>query len=228
MKIRNWIVGALMCVSSPLMASAAPEEGQIVKGWHTYDAMGCMLLQECKDGVKRVTKIQELQEKFPEYNWGIVGFEFEEMVKALEAVGSHVHLAPPKYFPRGHRGVYHTVSNHFYMNEAYVYRPAIFMAVLRHEGWHAAQDCMAGTIKNNLIAIIHPEEDVPTLYQDIVKNAYSNQPEAIPWEKEAYWAGHTEAMTLKALKSCASNTPMWETYPPTPLTSKWLEENGYK
>ena len=34
------------------------------------------------------------------------------------------------------------------------------MSVTRHEGWHAAQDRMAGTIKNNMIAIIMPEESV--------------------------------------------------------------------
>ena len=39
-------------------------------------------------------------------------------------------------------------------------RPGVVMSVMRHEGWHAAQDCIAGTIDNNFIAIIKPEEDV--------------------------------------------------------------------
>ena len=105
-------------------------------------------------------------------------------------------------------------------------RPGTMMSVMRHEGWHAAQDCMAGSIKNNLIAIIHNEEDVPKMYQAIAKNAYKSQPHAIPWEKEAYWAGHTEGMTAAALKSCAAGT-MWSDYKPTPLTYKWLKENNY-
>ena len=29
---------------------------------------------------------------------------------------------------------------------------------MRHEGWHADQDCMAGTIDNSMIGIIKPEE----------------------------------------------------------------------
>jgi hypothetical protein len=40
-------------------------------------------------------------------------------------------------------------------------RPHVLMSVMRHEGWHAAQDCMAGTIDNSLIAIIKPEDECP-------------------------------------------------------------------
>ena len=52
------------------------------------------------------------------------------------------------------------------------------------------------------------------------------QPKAIPWEKEAYWAGHTEGMTADALESCAAGT-MWTDYEPTPMTREWLVENGF-
>ena len=65
-----------------------------------------------------------------------------------------VFLADMRYFPVGHRGVYHTVSNNFFLNVAHMHRPGTMMSVMRHEGWHAAQDCMAGSIKNNFIAII--------------------------------------------------------------------------
>ena len=59
------------------------------KGWFTYDAMGCMLLQECKEDIKRVSKISEIQKIFPNYDWDFVGQEFEEMVEALDKVGNH-------------------------------------------------------------------------------------------------------------------------------------------
>ena len=48
-------------------------------------------------------------------------------------------------------------------------RPHVLMSVMRHEGWHAAQDCMAGTIDNSLIAIILPEESVPEMWQEMVR-----------------------------------------------------------
>ena len=49
---------------------------------------------------------------------------------------------------------------------------------------------------------------------------------AVPWEAEATWAGKTEGMTMKALAACASGK-MWEVYEPTPLTKKFLVEEGF-
>ena len=103
-------------------------------------------------------------------------------------------------------------------------RPGTLMSVMRHEGWHAAQDCMAGTIENNHIAIIKPEEDVPPLWREIVEKTYPKS--AVPWEAEATWAGKTEGMTLSALQACSTGH-MWEIYQPTPLTEEWLIEKGF-
>ena len=83
------------------------------------------------------------------------------MLVSLNQVGVKVFLAAPKYFPSGHPGVYHTVGNNFFLNRDHMGSPAALMQVMRHEGWHAAQDCMAGTIENSMIAIIKPEESVP-------------------------------------------------------------------
>ena len=106
-------------------------------------------------------------------------------------------------------------------------KPGTLMMVMRHEGWHAAQDCMAGTINNSMIAIIMDEDKVPKIWQEIATDTYRFQPGAIPWEKEAFWAGKTENMTMNALAACARGN-MWEVYPPTPMTNEWLEKNGYK
>ena len=95
---------------------------------------------------------------------------------------------------------------------------------MRHEGWHAAQDCMAGTIKNSMIAIIMPEEDVPEIWRNMAERTYPAS--AVPWEAEASWAGKTEGMTQKALNACAAGE-MWKVYKPTPLTLEWLRENNF-
>ena len=105
-------------------------------------------------------------------------------------------------------------------------RPHVLMSVMRHEGWHAAQDCMAGTIDNSLIAIILPEESVPQMWQEMARRTYAFQPGAIPWEKEATWAGRTQGMTANALAACSTGA-MWNVYKPTPLTKKYLVEQGY-
>ena len=194
--------------------------------YFTMHSMGCMLLQECIEDINEVKSISDINSEIPATNYDIVAVEFNSLIGSLNKVGAKVFLADQKYFPVGHRGVYHTVSNNFFLNKAYMNRPGMLMSVMRHEGWHAAQDCMAGTIDNSLIAIILPEDSVPPLYQEIVKSTYRDQPGAIPWEKEAYWAGKTEGMTAKALESCARGT-MWTDYEPTPLTRKYLVEKGY-
>ena len=103
-------------------------------------------------------------------------------------------------------------------------KPHQLMSVVRHEGWHVAQDCMAGTIDNNLIAIIHNEDNIPQYWRDIAEDTYSDK--VLPWEQEAMWAGHTAGMTRDALMVCAKQ-PMWEVYPPTPLTKKYLINEGF-
>ena len=220
MKVRNAILAGLMFG----MAHGMAVNAEPTKGYFTMDAMGCMLLKECTEDVEKIYSSGDLRAAFPDSNWDAVAEEFDQIMVAFQQIGVDVHLADQKYFPVGHRGVYHTVSNHFYLNRAYVHRPHILMSVVRHEGWHAAQDCMAGTIKNSMIAIIKPEEDVPGIWKEMVKRTYP--PHAQPWEAEATWAGKTETMTQKALESCARGT-MWTDYDPTPLTGEWLRENGY-
>ena len=189
------------------------------------DAMGCMLLGECTDGVEEVFSVLDVSSQYPNTeSFTPVALEFNSMLVALNQIGVKVFLAPEKYFPVGHRGVYHTVSNNFFLNKRFMGRPGVLMSVMRHEGWHAAQDCMAGTIKNSMIAIIKPEEEVPMLWQEMVERTYP--PSAQPWEKEATWAGKTEGMTQAALESCARGT-MWTDYDPTPMTREWLKENGF-
>jgi hypothetical protein len=210
----------LSLVSIPALAG----ESKLKKGFYTMDSMGCMLVRECTKDVRRIKSINDIRKEFPDSNFDLIADEFDSMLVSLDKIGVMVFLGAEKYFPVGHRGVYHTVSNNFYLNDAFMHRQHVLMTVMRHEGWHAAQDCMAGTIDNSMIAIIKPEEDVPKLWRDIVEKTYPKS--AVPWEAEAKWAGKTEGMTAKALKSCAAGT-MWTDYKPTPLTEKWLREEGY-
>ena len=215
---------ALGLAATTMSAAVFAGEEKITKGFYSMDAMGCMLLKECTNGVDRINSSIDLMKAYPDADWDVVKDEFDYMMIALKQIGVHVHLADEKYFPKSHRGVYHTVSNHFYLNKAYMYQPHVLMSVMRHEGWHAAQDCMAGTINNSLIAIIHNEEDVPMIWRTLAERTYPAS--AVPWEAEAGWAGRTENMTMEALQSCARGT-MWSDYELTPLTRKWLVEEGF-
>ena len=208
-----------------LMLAAAPVMAEPTKGYYTMDAMGCMILLECTKDVKRVYSIEDLRAANPDTNYDVIADEFNSMLSSLDAVGVKVFLAHEKYFPPMHRGVYHTVGNNFFLNEKWMVKPNRVMSTMRHEGWHAAQDCMAGSIDNTLMAIIKPEEEVPGYWREIVKGTYPEH--AVPWEAEAFWAGHTAGMTQEARAACASDTPMWEIDPPTPMTREWLIENGH-
>ena len=201
------------------------DDSKITKGYNTMDSMGCMLLRECTDGVKQVFSLLDVSSEYPNTDdFYPVSDEFNRMLVALGQVGINVFLADGKYFPIGHRGVYHTVSNNFFLNRTYMHRPNVLMSVMRHEGWHAAQDCMAGTIENSLIAIIKPEDEVPMIWRVMAERTYPKH--AVPWEAEATWAGKTASMTQAALESCARGT-MWTDYEPTPLTRKYLVDEGY-
>ena len=217
--MKNFFAALVAAVSfgSPVLAEPT-------KGFYTMDSMGCMILRECTDNVRRITSIKDIQNNYPNSDYSAIAVEFDSMLVSLDKIGVMVFLADEKYFPVGHRGVYHTVSNNFYLNDAYMRRQGVLMSVLLHEGWHAAQDCMAGTIDNSLIAIIKPEEEVPKLWREMVERSYPKS--AVPWEAEATWAGKTEGMTAKALAACATGK-MWEVYEPTPLTRKYLVEEGY-
>ena len=216
------ILAMLAAVS--LGTPAFADDSKITKGYNSMDAMGCMLVRECTDGVDKIESIASIADQYPNTNFDIVADEFNSMLVALEQVGVGVFLADSKYFPDSHRGVYHTVGNNFFLNKKYMDSTNYLMQVMRHEGWHAAQDCMAGTIENSLIAIIKPEEEVPMIWRVLAERTYPKH--AVPWEAEAGWAGRTEGMTMQALQACAAGN-MWEVYEPTPLTRKYLIEEGY-
>ena len=216
---------AAAAVALPALSAQSRADDKITKGYNSMDAMGCMLLQECTDNVEEVFSLLDISSQYenPE-RYTFASQEFNSMLMTLNQIGVKVYLADQKYFPMMHRGVYHTVSNNFYLNRRYMDDPAVLMQLMRHEGWHAAQDCMAGTINNNMIAIIKPEEEVPMIWRVMAERTYPES--AVPWEAEAGWAGRTEGMTQAALEACATGK-MWEIYEPTPMTGEWLKENGY-
>ena len=207
-----------------LTASPAVADPEI-KNWKTPHSMGCMLLQECTDGVDEVFSLLDISHQYENWeDFTFVANEFNNMLMSLNQVGVKVFLADEKYFPEGHRGVYHTISNNFFLNRKHMNEPGTLMMVMRHEGWHAAQDCMAGTIDNSLIAIIKPEDEVPMIWRVLAERTYPES--AVPWEAEAGWAGRTEGMTMAALQACARGN-MWEVYEPTPLTREYLVKEGF-
>ncbi len=194
---------------------------------HTLDATGCMKLRECTDDVIPITDLSQLTDLYGDWWDGPDSAELAKIIKHLNEMGVEAYLADGMYFERNNRGLYYTDVNRLFLNDYYMHNPSTLLEVLRHEGWHAAQDCMAGTVDNSFIAVILDDSTIPSSAKIITEARYGIfAPGAIPWEQEAYWAGITPDMTSEALEICAAG-PMWEHYEPTPLTNKWLIQNGY-
>ena len=195
---------------------------------NSLDSQGCMKLRECTDDIERITSFSQLSDRYGDDWASPYKDELKSLIQVMDAVGVEIYLAPDRYFTRGTRGLYYTDVNRLFLNHNHVRMESVFADVFRHEGWHVAQDCMAGTLDNSFIAVIHNEEDVPERYRHSAAIRYSAMSRAIPWEQEAIWAGNAPYMTLDALVSCAADTPMWWDYKPTPMTAEWLEDQNYQ
>ena len=205
---------------------AGPAFAQPTVRAHSLNAVGCMKLRECTQDVKQIKTFNDLVD-----HYGLYEIKHEEELRTLlnnlNKSGVEVYVADHTYFPVNTRGLYYTDVNRMFLNDVYIYDPDILLTVLRHEGWHAAQDCMAGTLDNTYIAVIHNPDKVPQEHKLMADIRYGlMQPKAIPWEQEAIWAAEQPNMTAEALSACSAGR-MWDTYEPTPLTRKWLEKNGY-
>ena len=218
------LLSAAIC--APVLASHTADGVEIPH--YSHAAMGCMKLKECTEGVTQIRTVDELVAVTTNRDFRVHRQEIQSLLDSLDAVGVSVNVATGQNFPRSHRGVYYTDDNAFYLNLDHVKEVDVFLKVLRHEGWHAAQDCMAGTIDNTMMAIIMDADLVPQKYKLDAEIRYGMLAvKAIPWEQEAIWAGNTPGMTERALAACASDTPMWWIYEPTPKTAFWLRQEGY-
>ena len=195
-----------------------------IEDYYTNGSMGCMMMRECTKDVVEVKSIKDVED-YQNINHSLIANEFNEVLKAVNNVGVNVYIAPQRYFLIGTRGVYYTEGNNVFLSADMTKRSSTLISTLRHEGWHAVQDCMAGDINNSMIAIVHPTDKVPKYMQMLTENAYDDNP-GVLWEKEAKWMGHTEGETVKALKACKAGN-MWEVYEPTPQTRKFLVEKGF-
>ena len=191
-----------------------------VKSWNSLDSVGCMMLRECTEGVDQISSWNDLG-----IEYALWAEELDAIISSLKAVNIGIYLADEKYFLRNMRGVYDVTGNNMYINRFYLEQPTKLVQVIRHEGWHAAQDCMAGTLDNTFTALIHPEESVPDWIRSGAERTYPKK--AVPWEAEAMWAMYSENRTKEALEACSGPAKMWQVFEPTPLTGEWLKKKGF-
>ena len=195
-------------------AFAVPVFAHIPFDSNSWDAMHCMKLGECTDGVYKVNS--------SEY-WG----EIESLLINLEKMGVKVYEASSEYFVDEYRALYYSDINTIFLNKEYIGDIDTMLRIIRHEGWHAAQDCMAGSIVNSDILSILDHKLIPSYVMDETFLRYGYDPTVVRIEREAVWAMKVKGMTVKALEACNSDVPMWETYFPPKRTWSYLFINGY-
>ena len=216
-KIISWVAALSLGACTPAVADPH------IPKWNTYNSMGCMMLRECKEGTEPILSWADLGKQFKPW-----GDELGRIFSAMNQAGIDVYIAHEKYFVDKTRGLYNVKGNNLFINEKYLDDPRQLVSVIRHEGWHAAQDCMAGSLNNTFTAIVWPDNKVPAWVNRGAELTYEMSPKAIPYEAEAMYAAMSNSETADALEVCANPlVNMWDKYPPTPFTKKWLIEKGH-
>ena len=180
----------------------------------SYDAMNCMKLGECTEGIYELSSDNKND-------------EIKSILKNLNQMGVKVYEAIPEYFVDEYRALYYSDKNLIFINMGYVDNDETLIKILRHEGWHAAQDCMGGGVANSDLMSILDHDTIPSYVMDETFQRYGYNPTVVRIEREAVWAMKVNGMTVKALKACNSDTPIWETYFPPKRTWQYLYMNGH-
>lgn len=217
-------------IASSLLLSLPVSANTIVKKQPTVSpyslaAMGCMILLECTEGVEQLTPQSKLLE---DKSFDAFREEIKAILAGLEKVNVPVYVGPSRYFTPRTVGLYKPEYNRFFVNESLIQDPREFLGTMRHEGWHAVQDCMGGGIKTSFMAQVHQDSEIPAWVMKNTKLAYESMgmSRAVPWEADANWAEEQSNTTAKHLEMCAKG-PLWEQVRPTPMTMEWLIGCGW-
>ena len=183
--------------------------------FYTYEAMQCMRHGKCTAGVNQIT--------VGDYHYND---EIRMLIANLNQMGVEVNEAIPQYFVDEYRALYYSDVNRIYLNKRYTDDPGMFIRALRHEGWHAAQDCMGGGMHNSEMM---PMLEATSIPDEVIQDTFARygfDPSVVRIEREAVWAMDMPWMTVDALEACNSDTPIWETYFPPKRTWSYLYWEG--
>ena len=205
---------SLLASVALIFPTLAHQEEETV--FYTYEAMDCMRRQKCTVGVDPVNVLDYYNDD-----------EVRTILTNLNQMGVKVYASNPQYFVDDYHALYYADSNTIYLNKGYTDEPEMFIETLRHEAWHAAQDCMGGGMHNSDIMPMLAWDVIPA---DVVQDTfdrYGFDPDTVRIEREAVLAMTSPWMTVDALEACNSDTPIWETYPPPKKTWSYLYWNGH-
>lgn len=205
----------------PALALASTPQPQVRK--HSHDALGCVILLECKDKVERVTVDYDFGPNQTEHL-----VEIKRIVKAFDSLNIEFYIADEFYFPRNTNGIYKPNLNRLVIRKDLLADSKEFIQTLRHEGWHVVQDAMAGGVTDAFIAQVHHDHEIPETLRLRTQLVYgaAGQTAGMDWEVDANVAELQADKTAKYLEMAAV-APLWKQVEPTPMTKDWLVGCGY-
>jgi hypothetical protein len=217
-------IGLSLTLTFPALANSLEPKQPTVRPY-SVEAMGCMILLECTEGLEKLSAESEFlkSEDFAPFREEIV-----RIVNALNKLEVPVYVAPERYFTPRTVGLYKPNYNRFFINENLLKDPREFLGTLRHEGWHTVQDCMGGGLQTSFMAQVHQDSEIPAWLMKMTKLTYESmmQSRAVPWEADANWAEEQSNVTAEKLEMCAKG-PLWDQIRPTPMTMDWLIGCGF-
>lgn len=222
MKLLSILSAAL--ITLPVGATTL-EKTQPTVAPYSISAMGCMILKECTEGVERLSSTSSV---FNDPKFDPFRVEIKRVLTALEKLNIEVFLAPTRYFTPRTVGLYKANYNRFFINDELLKDQREFLGTLRHEGWHAVQDCMGGGLSTGFMAQVHQDKEIPDWVRKSTRLAYEpmGMGKAVPWEADANWAEEQSDQTARHLEMCAKG-PLWDQVEPTPMTKEWLIGCGW-
>jgi hypothetical protein len=217
-------IGLSLTLAVPAIASSLEPKQPTVKPY-SLEAMGCMILLECTEGIEKLSAESEFL-KSPDFD--PFREEIVRIVNALNKLEVPVYVAPSRYFTPRTVGLYKPNYNRFFINETLLQDEREFLGTLRHEGWHVVQDAMGGGLHTAFMAQVHQDSEIPAWVMKQTKLTYESmmQSRAVPWEADANWAEEQSNQTARYLEMAAEK-PLWEQVTPTPLTKDWLIGCGW-
>jgi hypothetical protein len=217
-------IGLSLTLAVPVIASSLEPKQPTVKPY-SLEAMGCMILLECTEGIEKLSAESEFL-KSPDFD--PFREEIVRIVNALNKLEVPVYVAPSRYFTPRTVGLYKPNYNRFFINETLLQDEREFLGTLRHEGWHVVQDVMGGGLHTAFMAQVHQDSEIPAWVMKQTKLTYESmmQSRAVPWEADANWAEEQSNQTARYLEMAAEK-PLWEQVTPTPLTKDWLIGCGW-
>jgi hypothetical protein len=217
-------IGLSLTLSFPAIAASLEPKQPTVRPY-SLEAMGCMILLECTEGIEKLSTESEF---LKDRDFDPFREEIVRIVTSLNKLEVPVYVAPERYFTPRTVGLYKPNYNRFFINETLLKDPREFLGTLRHEGWHTVQDCMGGGLQTSFMAQVHQDSEIPAWIMKTTRLAYESmmQSRAIPWEADANWAEEQSNVTAQKLEMC-SQGPLWDQIRPTPMTMDWLIGCGF-